>query len=39
MDFEGRTKIFSSYLEIAVKALISCCLIPRKFPVSTGEDA
>lgn len=37
MDFEGRKNVFSSYLEMAVKALTSCCLIPRQFPVSTGK--
>lgn len=41
MDFESKTNGFSSYLEIAVNcseiALSSCCLIPRRFPVSTGK--
>lgn len=37
LGLEGGINVFSSYLEMAAKALVSFCLIPRKVPVSLRE--
>lgn len=37
LDFEGGINVFSSYLEMAAKALVSFCLVPRNAPVSLGK--
>lgn len=37
LDFEGGINVFPSCLEMAAKALVSFCLVPRKVPASLGE--